>query len=232
MARRDVVAYFRVGELEPKARRTSMLLDYLHYEGADSAQRAFSILDELWRTGYEPAQDPFVSKYLPGQMVRVEVAPGIEAEMPLGRDALGLLLAEHRQAAHDLRGAVSIVEAVQPTTLAAVSLAELYAAQKRWDAVVDLTNGLAGNDDFTIFLLTQRGVALREQGFFEASREAFKASLARRSQPSGLKHRTLLERSLTYRAEGKKAMARKDLERILAEDSTYPGLAHALTELS
>jgi hypothetical protein len=33
-------------------------------------------------------------------------------------------------------------------------------------------------------------------------------------------------------AEGKRAMARKDLERILAEDSDYAGLAEALAQLS
>ena len=39
------------------------------------------------------------------------------------------------------------------------------------------------------------------------------------------------ERARCYEAEGKRALARKDLELILSEDSTYPGLQDALTEL-
>jgi hypothetical protein len=41
-----------------------------------------------------------------------------------------------------------------------------------------------------------------------------------------------MERGRTYEAEGKRAMARKDLERIMAEDSTYEGLAEALANLN
>lgn len=41
----------------------------------------------------------------------------------------------------------------------------------------------------------------------------------------------MLERARTYEAEGKRGMARKDLERIMAEDSTYEGLADALASL-
>jgi Tfp pilus assembly protein PilF len=42
----------------------------------------------------------------------------------------------------------------------------------------------------------------------------------------------LAERSQNYVAQGKKAQARKDLERILAEDSDYPGLRERLADLT
>lgn len=38
-------------------------------------------------------------------------------------------------------------------------------------------------------------------------------------------------RTETALAEGKKALARKDLERVLAEDAYFPGLDRALTQL-
>jgi predicted Zn-dependent protease len=42
----------------------------------------------------------------------------------------------------------------------------------------------------------------------------------------------LAERSQNYIAQGKNAQARKDLERILAEDSDYPGLQEQLADLT
>jgi Tfp pilus assembly protein PilF len=42
----------------------------------------------------------------------------------------------------------------------------------------------------------------------------------------------LAERAQNYIAQGKKARARKDLERILADDSDYPGLREQLADLS
>ena len=41
----------------------------------------------------------------------------------------------------------------------------------------------------------------------------------------------LAERAQNYLTQGKKAMARKDLERILAEDSSYEGVRDQLAEL-
>ncbi len=46
-----------------------------------------------------------------------------------------------------------------------------------------------------------------------------------------VRHRALLERARTYVSEGKKAQARKDLERIMAEDSDYEGLKEAMDDL-
>lgn len=46
-----------------------------------------------------------------------------------------------------------------------------------------------------------------------------------------IRHRALLERARTYLAENKRAMARKDLERIMAEDSNYEGLRELLAQV-
>jgi hypothetical protein len=75
-------------------------------------------------------------------------------------------------------------------------------------------------------------VAFREQGFYGASRASFREALRFRSRHPVVRHRALLERSRCYERERKFSMARKDLERILAEDSDYPGLAEALAELA
>lgn len=231
LAAQNVSALEGVARSHPEARHICMTLDAFMYDGLEKDARARPMLEELWRSGFDPEQDAFMKKYVTSAFTSINIAPGISAELPLSRHAIGLAWAELLQQAGDLMGAAHLVESLEPSTLAGVSLAELYCQQGRWQDVVDLTNGLTGNDDFTIFLLTQRGIALREQGYFDAAREAFKTSLSRRSQPAELKHRTLIERSATYKAEGKRAMARKDLERVLAENAAYPGLREALSSL-
>jgi tetratricopeptide (TPR) repeat protein len=132
----------------------------------------------------------------------------------------------------DLAGAIDVVEQLEPTTYSAVSLAELYAQTGRWDDVIELTEGLSNEDDASALLLVFRGQAFREQGFHDAAHEALKEALRARSREAPIRHLALSERARNYLAQGKKAMARKDLERILAEDSSYEGVRERLAELA
>jgi tetratricopeptide (TPR) repeat protein len=197
---------------------------------ADDPAAARGLLFHALAEGGDPGAHPFVGKYGPG--IRVGIAPGVEAHLPFGRDALGLALAELHQAAGDLRAAIEVVERVEPTIYAGVSLAELYGEAGRHQDVVDLTNGLRNGDDTTALLLVYHGAALRELGFHEASREAFKEALKSKARDQDIRHLALSERARTYEAENKKAMARKDLERILAENAGYEGVRERLTELA
>ena len=52
-----------------------------------------------------------------------------------------------------------------------------------------------------------------------------------KSRDSAIRHLALLERADNYLAQNKKAMARKDLERIMAEDSTVEGVAERLAAM-
>jgi tetratricopeptide (TPR) repeat protein len=193
--------------------------------------RARQLLAWAFAQGFDPAQDPFCQKYLPNAALSVELATGVSTELRLDRDALGLTLAELHQEAGDLPGAVDVVEQLEPSTVAAVSLAELYCDLSRWQDVVDLTDGLTNDDEPSTYLLTQRGIALRELGMHDAAREALKEALRVRSRPAELRQRALVERASTYLAQGKAGMARKDLEKVYGENSQYPGLRELLDEL-
>jgi hypothetical protein len=215
----------RIGAEHEQARAAAALFEATY--GAMPAGdhgRAIGLLQWLHGTGYEPANDAFLNKYLPGFLISLSIADGIDVQLPPSRDLIGLILAEALQAGGDLSAAADIVEQLEPSTIAAVSLAELYAAQELWDGVVDLTNGITNEDEAATFLLIQRGIALRELGYPDASREALKEALKIRSRPAELRHRALIERGLTYISEGKRAMGRKDFEKVLAENSNYPGL--------
>lgn len=229
---RDAAAIQKVASEHPEARQTAALLETLigALPAADMP-RVQALLGWLWASPYDPAADTFLTRYLPAASLTLEVAPGIAVELPLTRDTMGLALAEAHQVAGDLKAASDVVEQVTPSTVAAVSLAELYIEQDRWDEVITMTDGLTNEDEAAMFLLVQRAAALRQTGAPGAAREALKEALRVRSRPAGLRHRALIERAYTYLAENKKAMARKDLEKVLAENSTYPGLAEAMAEL-
>jgi tetratricopeptide (TPR) repeat protein len=156
----------------------------------------------------------------------------VTAELPVDRDAVGLALAELKQEHDDLPGAIEVVELLEPTTYAAVSLAELYAQTGRWDDVIELTEGMKNEDDASALLCVFRGQSFREQGFHDAAHEAYKEALRARSRAAPIRHLALADRAQNYLAQGKKAQARKDLERILAEDSDYEGVREQLAELS
>jgi tetratricopeptide (TPR) repeat protein len=73
--------------------------------------------------------------------------------------------------------------------------------------------------------------AFRQQGFHDAAHEALKEALRSRSRAAPIRHLALSERAENYLVKGKKAMARKDLERILAEDSDDANVREWLEEL-
>ena len=74
--------------------------------------------------------------------VELQVAEGVTAR-GLGRDAVGLTLAERTQTDDNrFEDAIEVVEQLEPTTHAAGSLAELYVAAKRYTDVIELTDGV------------------------------------------------------------------------------------------
>ncbi|MFJ6377416.1 DUF4236 domain-containing protein [Pseudarthrobacter oxydans] len=225
----DYSSLARIGSEYPPARHIAALLEatLVSVPAGDTA-RGLELISWLFADGYDPARDDFVRKYLPSAAFTLSIAEGISVQLAPDRDFIGLLLGELHQEAGNLPTAIDTIEQLEPSTVSAVSLAELYIAQERWADVVDLTEGLINEDEASTFLLIQRGIAFREQGYPDAARESFKEALRVRSRPAELRHRALIERGLTYLKEGKRAMARKDFEKVLAENSAYPGLREHL----
>jgi tetratricopeptide (TPR) repeat protein len=189
------------------------------------------LLSAAFAAGDDPGTHPFAQKYLQAE-IQIHVATGITVHLPVNRDAVGLALAEAYQHTGEVDKAIDVVEQLDPTTYAAVSLADLYTEAKRYNDVVELTDGITNQDDATMVRLVFRAVALREQELYDAAQIAFKEALRYPSRPAELRHLALLERAHNFAAQGKKAQARKDLEHIIAEDSKYPGVREQLAELA
>lgn len=198
--------------------------------GGDHA-RALQALRYAWAYSGQVEDHPFVRSYLSASQVTITVADGVSATLPFSRGAIGLALVELEQEAGDLEAAIATAEQLDPSVLAAVSLCELYLQGNRYTDVVATTNQLTNDDDPSCLLLAFRGVALWQQGMPTAAREAFKEALKSKSRDSAVRHFALLSRARSYAGEGKKAMARKDLERVIAEDASYPGVQELMEQI-
>jgi tetratricopeptide (TPR) repeat protein len=224
-------AFTQIGEAHPEYRvLTYSIAGLMLSEGGDFSE-PIRLLSAAFADGGDPSANPFAKEYLHTE-AQIHIATGVTVHLPICRDAVGLALAEMYQHEGKLEEAIEVVERLDPTTYAAVSLADLYADAKRYADVVELMDGIANEDDSTMLLLTLRGVALREQGLYDAAQLSFKETLRFRSRPAELRHLALFERSETFARQGKKAQARKDLERIIAEDSKYPRVQERLAELA
>lgn len=221
-----------IGRSHPDAQRVTAALEGLLQFQAGNHARARELLAWVAARPGELASHPFVTKYLTGATVTVEISAGVAAALPMSTATVALAAAELHQEAGDLAAAIGTVERIEdPDVFAALSLTELYVESGRHQDAVDLTNGVTNVDDATALLCVLRGRALHELGFHDAAREAFKEALRVRSRPATIRHRALIERAGTYLAQRKVAMARKDLERVLAEDASFPGLRDALAQL-
>jgi tetratricopeptide (TPR) repeat protein len=222
----------RISHDYPEAAPVAVTLDgLLHLEEAD-LPRTVELLRWAWAYAGEVENHQFVRKYIGSSHVRISIADGVSAMLPISRDAIGLALAEVEQSLGNINAAIEIVEHLDPSHIAAVSLCELYSAASRYDGIIDVTNGITNEDDATALLLAFRGEAFREQGMNTAALESLKEALKSSKRDPAIRHRALLERASAYIADGKKAQARKDLERILAENSDYEGVRGLIASLS
>ena len=178
-----------VAKLDPRSHHVAAFLEtVMHLLPSGDLPAARRRVEWLWSTGYDPARDPFLNRYMPDLTIVLGLTAEITTALPADRDALGLLLAELRQTTGDAAQAIDCAESLTPSSPAAASLAELYASQDRWSDIVDLTNELENHDELLTYLLIQRGVAFRELRMFDAASESFKKALAARSRPAALRH--------------------------------------------
>ncbi len=190
---------------------------------------ARTLLAQVFASHGDPGRDPFIVNYVTHPFnVKVSVAPGVIVEMPLGREAVGLVLAELHHRAGDLDDAIAVVEQLPRDPHVRVALADLYAAAGRDEDVIALTDGVTNGDEAAALLLVLRGVAFRHQGHTEAAREALTEAFRLRSIDPSIRLRALFERGQCWLSDGQPARARHDFERVLAENARYPGLSDAL----
>ena len=200
--------------------------------GAIKNEDALEMGMELWNKRQTAFADKYVRKYFQGIKPQVSITPGISTSSVYTSQTLGHILVELLQEMGKYEEAIELLHQLQPDQLVAISLADIEISTKDFDGAIATTEDIENDDDATAMLLVLRGVAFREKGLNEGALECFKRALASKKRSEVLRHRALFERAETYSRLGKKALAIKDLEKILVEDSDYPAVQEKLDALN
>jgi hypothetical protein len=224
----DAGAMDDIAREHPELRLAAETLSGLHQVDSQP-EAARQLLSQVFSCGQDPAADPFIASYVGHPFnIKVTVAPGLIAELPLGREAIGLVLAELHHRAGDLNAAITDVESLGPDAYIRVALADLYAAAGRDADVVRMTDGITNTDEAAALLCLLRGMAFHREGHTDAARQSLTEAYRMRSRDPSIRLRALFERGQCWLSDGQRARARHDFERVLADESTFPGLTQAL----
>ena len=227
----SVQEYQRLITLYPEAAVAGSFMLALKFIETKEYPLALQALESIWRMNDRIDSDPLFRKYLGLKGFDVGIAEGVVANLNLNRDAVGLLFAETLQSQGELNTAIEVVEDLYPTQTTALSLADLYITAKKWEEVIEVTNGMTNVDDATCLLLIYRGIAFRETGYKDAAKEALKEALKSKKRSMIIRHRGHAERALIYMADGKRALALKEVEKIMAENPNDEGVKLILSAL-
>ena len=127
--------------------------------------------------------------------------------------------------------ALEVIQKVKESPFKEIAILDLYLSLKRYDDVLLETEDVEKIDDLSAIQLIFRAIAFRELNEHDLAIETFKLALAKKSRPESIRNYALYERACTYQAMGKKALAIKDLNKILAADYTDEGAKTKLKEL-
>jgi len=179
-----------------------------------------------------PLPDRLMRRHLARGVLEVHVTPNITAHASMDRGGVALLLAEVYQHIERRQDAIDLLEALGARTRSAavaLFLADLYLAEGAWDEVERVTDAFTANlDDLSVQILVLRARAQRRRGAFIPTLTTLREALRFRRRDPGLLNEARYERALMYEAEGKRALARKDLERIFDHGPDFRDVAQRL----
>ena len=194
-------------------------------------ERALPWGEAIWKARDTIFADPLVIKYLDGIHPATQITRGISTNIPYTKQLFGFIWAEVMQNEKKYTEALEVLNALTPDQLVAISIADIELTMGDFDAAIETTEDIENEDDATAMLLVLRGIAFREKKLHEAAIECFKRALSSKKRSEGLLHRALFERAETYTRMKKKAMAIKDLEKILVDEPNYEEVQAKLDKL-
>jgi tetratricopeptide (TPR) repeat protein len=183
-----------------------------------------------YSTGELPENDPFFARYIRTAGMHLDF-DGAAVTVEVSRELVGLALVEIHDDRGELALAVSAAAALPDNALSRLIRADLAVRTGHPDQALASTDGLTNSDDLAVVTLAVRAAALRALGHPEAAVEVTKEALRYPSRAAGARHRARLERGRAYLDLGQPAKARTEFERVLAEDSAYPGVADLIAKV-
>ncbi|MBI2891705.1 MAG: DUF4236 domain-containing protein [Nitrospirae bacterium] len=166
------------------------------------------------------------SKVGAGIAVEIPLTPEIGAEVAPTTAGLKLMLVEVLQASGEFEGALGLLRALQQelpeSPVVKLSLAELLAIGSQHKEVVNVLEGVQNNGPVETACLLYRGRALKALRLNDAAYQTFAPALYRtKDRPPSLLRDIRYEKAVCAEELGKKAEAKKEFERIYAEDPRF-----------
>ena len=232
----DIKSVITKGEaLQGKYPDLQMPLDAVFFTRSVAALEFTELSERLgnaiWKERDKYFSHPLSVKYFPLITVIFSLTRGITSELDYTVQSFGFAWAEALQAADRQNEALEVLQDLAPDQLVGIALADLEISMGNFDGAIETTEDIENEDDATAMMLILRGIEFREKSLNDAALECFKRALSSKKRSEGVLHRALLERSTVYLKLGKKAMARKDLERILVDDPSSVEANEALKSL-
>jgi tetratricopeptide (TPR) repeat protein len=172
--------------------------------------------------------DELMAKYVPGGGASIPVTENVAVAVPFGSLAAALILAEVYQRNGRTEEAIGLMQQlveVADDPFLVLSLCDLYAEVEAWDELVDMAAGTANEDDVSLQVRLYQARAFEAQGMRDAALEAYKDALKSKKRDEDLLKEARYARGRLYIEMGKKAQARKELERLYAEDPKFRDVA-------
>jgi len=181
-----------------------------------------------------PLPDRLMRRHLSAAALEVHMTPNITAHTGMDRGGVALLLAEVLQHAGRPQEAIDLLETFGARTNSAalaLCLADRYLMDGEWREVERVTDAFETNvDDLSLQILILRARAQRELGEFIPTLTTLREALRFKQRDRTLLNQARYERALMYEAEGKRALARKDLERIFDREPGFLDVARRLED--
>jgi tetratricopeptide (TPR) repeat protein len=184
-----------------------------------------------------PLPDALMLKYVPPGTFQTSllITPSVMVEVPFDSLGAALILAEIYQSSGDSEKAIGMVENLvdlaPDSPSLCLSLADLYHEAEMWEELATMPTKIENKDDLSAEVLRYKARGLRERGLYEGALELLKEALKSKKRHPDILKAARYERGITYEAMGKKPQARKDFERLFAEDSSYEDVRQRVESL-
>jgi tetratricopeptide (TPR) repeat protein len=179
----------------------------------------------------ERLPDALLDKYAPQLAFDLSITPEVRALIPAGSMAAALALVECYQRIGRPEEAVGVLQQlvrIDDHRALVLSLCELLVDAKEWEEVVELTAGIANEDDVTLQMLLYRARALSELDDHATALGLYEDAVASRRRSEELLKEARYWRARENLGHGDAGLGRAELAELLAADPGFRDVASLL----
>jgi tetratricopeptide (TPR) repeat protein len=207
----------------------------LVFLGRDDAPRAIPYLERVTGSG-NPLPDKVMDDYAPGLAFTAAINDSIRVSIPAGSYLAVVTLATAYRTADRLDEAIGLLQQLHDVDphdeFVIFNLCTLYAQRDEHDEVVEITTGVKNDDDLTCLICVARAEAMAEQGMLDAAYEVAKEATKSKKRDTEALKMGRYARAQILDKQGKAGMARKEFEKVYAEDPEYRDVRDRIQALS